>query len=227
MTDRRPPGYPVTLQLADRLCVVVGGGQVALRKVRGLSAAGARVRVVAPGILPEIAALAHVETLERAFVPADLDGALLAFAATDEAAVNEAVATAARERGILINQADRGDEGDFQLPAVIRRGALTVAVASDGSSPALAAAIRDELALRFGPEWATVCEIVAALRQKQLTAEEGIEYNQKVVCHLLAAGLPGLVAAGDEAAADRLLRRVAGHDISLAALGIRLGKGTT
>lgn len=219
--------YPVVLRLDGRLCVVVGGGAVALRKARGLLAAGARLRVVAPAILPELATNPSLEILPRPFVAADLDGAVLVFAATNDRLVNAEVAACARSRGIPVNCADAPEESDFHLPAVLQRGPLTVAVSSGGESPALAAALRDRLAESVGPEWGILCEVLGALRRKRLTGAEVNAYNRTVVSHLLAADLPGLLAAGDEAAIDRLLAQATGEQITLAALGIRLGKGTS
>ncbi len=220
------PDYPVSLNLQDRLCVVVGGGPVGLRKVRGLLAAGARVRLVAPETSPTETLPPEVELLRRPFAAADLGGALLAFAATDDPAVNAAVASEARRQGVMVNRADLHGGGDFALPALLRRGALTVGISTGGQSPALAAAARDLLAGALGPEWATVVEIAAALRQKRLTVSEVTEYNQEIVRSLLTHDLPGLIAAGDAAAIDRLLTAQCGPDCSLAQLGIRLPKGT-
>lgn len=227
MSTERPSGYPVALRLAGRLCVVVGGGQVALRKARGLLQAGARLRVVAPQILPELSTCAAIEPVLRPFVPADLDGAFLVFAATGARAVNAEVAGIARARGVLVNVADDPQASDFHLPALLKRGRLTVAVDSDGASPALAACLRDRLAGELGPEWAIFCALAAALRQKRLTGEEVNAYNRTVISHLFDADLPRWLAAGDEQAVDRLLEAATGEKITLAALGIRLGKGTT
>ena len=201
MTD-----YPIQLQLSGRLCVVVGGGRVGQRKIAGLLAAGARVRLVtreAPEGLP-----AAVELVPRPFRPDDLDGALLAFAATDDPQVNAAVVRAARGAGILASRADDPEAGDFTLPAVLRRGELTLAVATGGTSPALAALLRERLEGEYGAEWQLVLEVVAALRRQRLTLPRKGEYNLEILRRLLAGGLPGLLAAGDLAGADRLLAAV-------------------
>lgn len=215
--------YPILLNLQGRLAVVVGGGAVGLRKVRGLLAAGARVRLVEPrGCALRAEGL---EVLCRPYRTGDLAGATLAFAATADRPVNAAVLQEGREAGILVNVADAPEQGDFNLPAVLRRGELLVAVGSDGRSPALAGCVRDVLASQLGEEWGLILEIVAAWRQKHLTAEEKTEYNSRVLRHLLDAGLPALIAAGDEAGIDRLLSSLCGPEISLATLGLPLRKG--
>ncbi len=215
--------YPIHLQLKGHLCVVVGGGAVGLRKINGLLAAGARVRLIAPA---QAAALPQgVELVGRPYRRGDLAGARLAFAATDDPRVNEAVAEEAHAAGILVNVADDPQQGDFALPAVLRRGALTLAAATGGASPALAVLLRDRLAGQYGGEWEAVLEVFAALRRKWLTLPPNGEYNVEILHRLLEGGLPELLAACDTAGADHLLAEVAGAGMSLEALGIRLSKG--
>lgn len=226
-TEEEARGYPVVLRLAGRLCVVVGGGEVARRKVEGLIVAGARIRIVAPQLHPSLAEHAEIEILRRPFMPEDLDGALLAVAATDDPQLNAGVANLARQRGCLVNIADDPEGSDFHLPAVLRRGRLTVAVSSSAASPAFAAQFRDHLAATIGPEWQIFAALAAALRQKRLTGGESSAYNRAVISDLMAADLPRLLVSEDEAAINRLLSRVTGVGITLADLGIHFGKGTT
>jgi precorrin-2 dehydrogenase / sirohydrochlorin ferrochelatase len=144
--------------------VVVGGGAVATRKARKLFQAGAEVVVVSPEVLPELQGMS-VETRERPYEHGDLEGADLAFAATDSREVNAAVAREANARGVRINVADRPTEGDFAVPSTLRRGGLQVAVSTGGASPTLARRIRNELEEVFGPEWAGVVEELEAVRR--------------------------------------------------------------
>ncbi len=137
--------------------MVVGGGEVASRKVGGLLQSGAEVVVISPEIRPELAE-GKAELWRRPYRDGDLEGAHLAFTATDSRAVNAAVAREAARRGIPVNVADRPSEGDFALPSVLQRGRLQVAVSTGGASPALAKRIRGELERTFGPEWAGIVE---------------------------------------------------------------------
>jgi precorrin-2 dehydrogenase/sirohydrochlorin ferrochelatase len=219
--------YPILLQLQGRLCVVIGGGPVAIRKARGLQEAGARVRLIASELAVSVEALEAVEVIIRPYQTGDLEGAFVAFAATDDRLVNAAVVQEARQRRVLVGVVDAPDTGDFTLPALLRRGNLTVAVATGGGSPALAALLRDQLAVRLGPEWATVLEIAAALRQKRLTLQGNTEYNQPILRRLIEGGLPELIASGDAPAVDQLLQTLFGEGCSLAQLEIRLAKGMT
>jgi precorrin-2 dehydrogenase / sirohydrochlorin ferrochelatase len=147
---------------------------VGTRKVRKLAQAGASVVVVSPEIRPELLGM-NLEVNNRAYEYGDLEGADLAFAATDSREVNAAVAREARERGVRINVADRPSEGDFAVPSTLRRGGLQVAVSTGGASPTLAKRIRNELEATFGPEWAGVVEELGAVRRSGGAPGEDLE----------------------------------------------------
>lgn len=140
--------YAVCLDMTARPCLVVGGGPVAERKVAGLLDAGARVTVVSPSAtdrLREWARADRIRLLPREYAVADLAGQAVVFVATDDGGINAGVARDARAVGVLVNAADDPAHCDFILPAVLSRGAITVAVSTGGASPALARAVRDEL----------------------------------------------------------------------------------
>lgn len=216
--------FPILFRLEGRLCVVVGGGPVGLRKVRALREAQATVRLVDPDPaedeIPEA-----IEVLRRPFRPDDLDGAALAFAATGDREANAFVAREARRRSIPVNVADAPEEGDFALPAVRRRGEITLAVGTGGGSPPLASLLRDRLSAPLGPEWETVLALAAALRRKGLTPSEQPAYNFEVLRCLLAGGLPEMIAGDDLEGVDRLLAAHLGEGFSLAELGIHMPEG--
>lgn len=210
MTD-----YPVLLKLSGRLCIVVGGGAVGLRKVRGLLEAGARVRLITDRLLPDQKVPTETEIILRPFQPGDLREAFLAVAATGDRATDRAIADEARQLGKPVNVPGDPDLGDFNLPAVLRRGDLTVAVSTGGQSPALAAQLIGRLAKQFGPCWETVVRIAAAIRRKSLAFPDKIPYNQHVISSLLDAGLPELIANGDAESIRGLLQQVLGTDFNL------------
>jgi len=166
--------YPIFLDLSGRRCVVVGGGAVAGRKARKLLQARAEVVVISPEVRPELESVA-TEIHRRPYEEGDLEGAYLAFAATDAREVNAAVAGEAKGRGIPVNVADRPSEGDFALPSTLRRGRLQVAVSTGGASPALARGIKGELEELFGPEWAGVVEELHAARRRGAPPSEELE----------------------------------------------------
>jgi len=145
--------FPIFLKLEGRRCLVVGGGQVGTQKIAGLLDAGAEVVVVDPA--PSVAVREflgkRVTWHERRYIPNDLDGMYLVIAATSDEKVNRLIYDEAKRRGILANVVDVPPLCDFYYPAVVRRGALVVAVSSHGESPHLAQRVRDEIS-RLLPE---------------------------------------------------------------------------
>lgn len=160
--------YPISLiGLAERRCVVIGGGVVAARKVAGLLAARAAVTVISPALTPELDRLAAdgaVQALRRPYQPGDLAGAFLVIAATDDPAVNQAVWAEANEQGCLVNAVDDPAHSNFIVPAIVRRDEITVAIQTGGASPALARRLRERLEAVFGPEYGVLARLLAELR---------------------------------------------------------------
>lgn len=180
-------GYPIFLEVRGRLCLVVGGGAVAERKVRGLLGQGAAVRVVSPTLTPALAAEAaagHLVHRNRLFAPADLEGAFLAFAATDDPAVNAAVAAAAEAARIPVNVADDPSRSTFLIPSSLRRGDLTVAVSTGGASPALAKRLREELEATVGEEYAALARLLGEARQEILRGVPDGKRRQDLLARL-------------------------------------------
>lgn len=159
--------YAAMLRLAGQRCVIVGGGTVAARKLGPLLAAGAEVVVIAPEIGPAIERAAlegRVELARRAYRRGDLGSAALAFVATDSRAVNAAVADEARRQGIPVNVADDPAGSTFHVPAVLRRADLTVAISTDGRSPAFARRLRQEIEQVLTPQRLALLDLYAELR---------------------------------------------------------------
>jgi len=135
--------FPIFLKLAGRRVLVVGGGPVAASKLRGLLDAEATVVVVAPDVVPEIAA-APVEILRRPFVPDDLEGISFVVAAAPPD-VNREVAAAAHPRGLFVNAVDDMESATAYMGAIVRRAGVTMALSTDGEAPALAGLMREAL----------------------------------------------------------------------------------
>jgi siroheme synthase-like protein len=203
--------YPVFLDLRGRPCVVIGGGAVAERKVKGLREAGAAVTVVSPTLGPALRALAgsgQIRHIGRAYRPGDLIGCRLAFVATDDGALNAAVAAEGRRRGVWVNAADDAARSDFILPSVLRRGALAVAVGTGGASPALARFIREELEAYFTADYADLAGIAGEVRG-ELRAR-GHAASAAAWRHALDAEVRRLIGRGRRAEAKaRLSARLA------------------
>ncbi len=185
--------YPINLDISGRLCVVIGGGAVASRKVASLLFCEARVRVVSPFVSDFIRVQEEEGKLEwfrHDFADTDLDGAFLVFAATDEKGVQNRVAERARELGILVNCADMSESCDFQVPAKLRRGALLIAISTGGGSPALSARIKATLMDEFGPEYGLLITLMARIRNTVVGSrspeENGILFRQILDLPLLS-----------------------------------------
>lgn len=145
---------PLGIALADRRCLVVGGGAVGTRKALTLTAAGAAVTVVAPALTPDLAravAAGRVRYLEGPYDETQLDGMFLVVAATGDKALNAAVAAAAERRGALACDASSGQGSGVIFGALLDLGGAKVAVFTDGRDPALARATRDRIAAHLAP----------------------------------------------------------------------------
>jgi len=176
--------YMACLDLEGRDVLVVGGGPVALEKVEGLLACGARVTVVAPEIAPELEE--HGVALRRRRYRADdLDGYFLVVAATSTTSVNRRVFADAEARGMLCNVVDVPELCSFILPAVHRVDPIAVAISTGGASPALAQRLRDDIAAVVGPEHAVLARRLRDLRpwakETFATYEERRDYFQQLV----------------------------------------------
>ena len=159
--------YPIFLKIKGKRCIVVGGGEVARRKVKALLECGAGVEVISPDPCREINQLVEageVKLLRRGYQPGDLQGALIAIAATDDSRINRQVVKEAQEKAVLVNVADDAEDSDFILPSYLRRGALSIAVSTGGVSPALARKIRTRLEKDFGDEYASLVRLVGEVR---------------------------------------------------------------
>jgi precorrin-2 dehydrogenase / sirohydrochlorin ferrochelatase len=189
--------YPVVLDLHDVAVLVVGGGRIGARKAEGLAAAGARVRLVATTVSAhvtdgDVGALID-EVVERPFEPSDLDGVRLVVTATGDPEVDAQVAAAARAQGIWANAADQPVDCEFILPAIARTGRVTVAISTDGASPALARELRNLVAAVLTADLGALAETLAGERhaiQDRGESTEDVDWTQRVRSGIEAALSP-------------------------------------
>ncbi|WP_047150415.1 precorrin-2 dehydrogenase/sirohydrochlorin ferrochelatase family protein [Aneurinibacillus tyrosinisolvens] len=161
---------PVMLNIRNKKCIVVGGGKVAAGKVSSLLEAGALVTVISPAVIEELQELAHRSIIvweEKRFEPADLAGAFLIFAATNDGEVNLSVRRAAAPNQ-LVALADNPADSAFTMPSYFRRGKLTIAVSTNGASPGLARKIKQDLGSRYDEWYEAYIDFLAQARESVL-----------------------------------------------------------
>ena len=217
--------YPVYLDLRGRPCVVVGGGEVAARKVEGLLTAGARVTVVSPSVTQTLAAMAETHEIlhhARPYRRGDLQGAVLAYAATNDKALHAEIAAEAAAASVLLNVVDRPSFCGFIAPALMTRGAVSVAVSTGGASPALARRLRQDIEKVVGPEYGVAAAILGKLRPVVAGAEAKPAGRARVFRALADSPLLGALRVRDAAAVDAILEEHVGTGTTLAALGVLL-----
>ncbi|AKX94026.1 precorrin-2 dehydrogenase/sirohydrochlorin ferrochelatase family protein [Neomoorella thermoacetica] len=185
--------YPLVIDLTDRPCLVIGGGTVSERKVLNLLEAGARITLVSPVVtrtLADLALASQVVWWRREYREGDLKGMTMVFAATNDPELNARIAVACHQAGILVNVVDNQELCTFNVPAVVRRGDLQIAISTAGKSPALARQLRKQLEAEIGPEYGPWVDFLGEIRP------------------LLKSVWPN-----DQKRREELLRRLAGDEI--------------
>jgi len=200
--------FPLFADLRDRPVLVVGGGAVAARKVAALLAAGASVRVGAPELEPGLQALADSrQIVHRAgrFQSWWLDSVWLVVAATDDAAVNRSVAEAATIRRLLVNVVDDAELSSFQVPAVVERGPLQIAISSGGAAPMLARRLREQLETQLDESLGALATLLARQRERIRARLPNLSMRRRWFDRLLDGPVPGLLRQQQSAKAEAIL----------------------
>ena len=181
--------FPLFLKLDGRRCLVVGAGGIAEGKIQGLLATGAEIRVIAPEATERVrrwASTGTIDWLRRGFRDSDLRGCFCVVAATSSNTLHKRIFREARRRGVLCNVVDVPELCDFYYPAVVRRGALQIAISTAGESPALAQRLRKELEKQFGPEYAEWVKRLGESRRKLNARSEDAD-KRKSELHSMAS----------------------------------------
>ena len=161
--------YPVFLNIQGKKCVVVGGGNVAWRKVCSLKEAGAKVTVVSPKFCHELEKETGIERIQQKYDEVFLKEALVVIASTDDEEVNKKIYYDAIKRGQLANVVDKPEFCSFIVPASVVRGDLCISISTGGASPALARNIRELLEKQFGDEYDEFTKLLSEMRRKVLS----------------------------------------------------------
>lgn len=220
-------GYlSLNVQVAGKAIVIIGGGRVAERKVSNILPAGALLKIISPALTFELQKLRDkgmITHLPREYQRGDLRAAFMAIAATNDRATNRVVAAEASELGILAEITDNPSSGSVTSPAVIRQGDLSIAVSTNNLAPALAAAIKRELAPLFGAHYARSLRLMGLVREKLLTEGGSSTYNRQVLSEM-AARLPALFASDAYEEIDKLLQKHFGQHYNMSAFDFDPGE---
>jgi precorrin-2 dehydrogenase / sirohydrochlorin ferrochelatase len=210
--------YPLFLDISRRLCVVVGGGNVAERKVERLLVCGARVEVVAKRLTPALATLAEEGKIVHHgsdYDEARIRGAFLVIGATDSDIVNEKIATDSRGLGIPVNIVDDPARCDFILPSIIEQGDLAIAVSTGGKSPALAKRLRTELETAYGPEYAILLRIMGKLRERVIAGGRPSAENRERFEAVVSSPILDHIRAGRWKEVEELIKELTGVEMEV------------
>jgi precorrin-2 dehydrogenase/sirohydrochlorin ferrochelatase len=210
--------YPVFLDISDRQCAVVGGGEVAFRKVRRLLQCGARVKVISAKLSPEMEALknrneiVHINGRYKADHIAD---AFIVIGATNSRTVNNRIFRDARAGKVLVNIVDEPERCDFILPSVVERGDLAMAISTGGKSPALARHLRQELEEVYGEEYEIYLDILGQTRAIVLARRQPSDENRKIFEALIHSDLLKRIRKRDWDAVKELVREIIDEPIEV------------
>lgn len=158
------PYFPMFIDLQDRPCLIIGGGQVACRKAEKLLPYAPRLTVIAPDTCCELESLPGVTLLRRPYVPADLDGMALVIAATDNTDLNRAISAACRAKNIPVNVVDDRENCSFLFPCLVQKGALSVGISTGGASPTAAVWLKEQVSALIPSEFDKILVWLEALR---------------------------------------------------------------
>ncbi len=209
--------YPVSLDIAGKNCLVVGGGAVGTRKVKTLLKCGAIVCVISMDFtksLNDLANTTDLTLLDRPYCESDLKEKFLVISATDDKILNKKISDDACRQQVLCNIADRPDASDFILPAVVHRGDLTIAISTSGKSPAFSKKLRKDLEEQFGEEYSQFLELMGAARKKLLQTGHAPDTHKQLFKSLIKEGLLELIQKKDIINIDMLLLETFGNGFS-------------
>jgi precorrin-2 dehydrogenase / sirohydrochlorin ferrochelatase len=193
--------FPINLNIQGRKCLVIGGGKVAERKAESLLQCGADIYLVSPKVTQNLEKLAEngfIKFINRGYNIGDLDGCFLVISATNDQQVNKSIADDCLSRNILINVVDDPDKCNFTLPSVLHRGALCIAVSTDGKSPTLAKKIREELEEHFGVEYAEFLELLGEVRDHVIRDVPDEKKRRMIFECLVDSDILDLIRKGDK-----------------------------
>lgn len=181
--------FPLFVELKERACLVVGGGRIALHKVKILKEFGARIKVVAPEILPEIQSIEGVVCHIRRFEEGDLDAQEFVIAATDQADQNHQISQMCKRKKILVNAVDQTEDCSFIFPAYRKEGEVVAAFSSGGQSPVIAQYLKAQIGSVLTPWLGELADCFGKIRENVRNRVKTEEGRRRIYQELLQIGL--------------------------------------
>jgi precorrin-2 dehydrogenase/sirohydrochlorin ferrochelatase len=208
------PYYPIFLDLNHQNIVVVGGGEVAERKIKNLLIYGCTIYISSPHLTPHLQQLVATKKIHR--IPYEsldtyLDDTFMVIAATDDTQVNSTIASRAKKHGLLINTVDQPKDCNFIMPSIVKRGNLQIAISTAGKSPALAKKIRKDLESSFPPEYDLFVELLGIIRTKLLSQDQPSSKNKVIFQQLVDSNLLEMITHKNWDGIQTALRSILGE----------------
>lgn len=203
--------YPIMLNIANKKCIIVGGGNVALRKAKTLLEYTKQITIISECLCDELSSLilnSGISWVKRNYTVGDINNTFLVVAATNNKTVNHQVYEEAKSKNILINVIDEPELCDFIVPSKVEVGDLTIAISTDGKSPALAKKIRKDLETVFGEEYAKFLNLLGEIRTKAIVEIEDNGKRSELFEKLVYSDVLSLLKEGNDKLAEEEIDKI-------------------
>ena len=210
--------FPIFLDLKGKTALVVGGGNVAERKIEALLDCGAKIDIVSNELTDKLKNLVEVygiRHLNEEFSEKHLEGVFLVIAATNDKQLNHKVSKIAKKMGLLINAVDQLPDCNFIVPSIVKRGDLLIAISTSGKSPALAQKVRKQLDTQFGSEYEDFLVLMGRVRKEILTKGLSQEENSRIFHEIVESDVLDSLLRDDLKRVQSILRRILPEDIDI------------
>ncbi len=212
------PYFPIFLDIENQKVIIVGGGEVAERKIRNLLIYGCRIYMISPHLTPhlqQLVAKGKIRHVSYESLGTFMNDALMVIVATDDPEVNSQIASQTKEHGLLVNVVDQPGDCNFIMPSIVKRGDLQIAISTAGKSPALAKKIRKEMEVMFGPEYGSLIELLGIIRIKLLSRGQPSAKNKIIFQKLVDSNLLQLIKEGNWNGVRATIKSILGEDFPI------------
>ncbi len=200
--------FPINLDVSGKKVLVVGGGRIAWRKVKSLTACDARVTVVSPCFCPPLARMKDIKRVVRRYRKSDLRGACLVIGATDSPPVNRRISEHASAANVPVNIVDQTDLCTFIVPSVVSKGDLLIAISTGGGSPTLARRLREQIEKDIDPLIATHLSLLKEFRPVVLATDLGPNARKRLFKQMADDEVRNMLSDGGVPAARRFMQQM-------------------